>query len=274
MGGARFVGMRNVRMWVSLVGLSIVAIVVLNYADRVVPGDGFDGTGSYAILGLISFAFMRFLRVSTLQYLARPVIDWRFAVAMVMCAYLAVVQLKGEPFHGLEISQWIRGILFLLAVGATEEILSRGLVFGVLRNRGVVIAVLGSSTMFGLMHINVYIGEWDAWAAYFHVMSALSFGVFACALMLVTRSLWVPIIFHALSDAGLLFEAPPTKAEEAYRVSIEFWRGIIYPFPSFLTFVVPALILFWIYAGTPVPYWFTRLAIKWKLVEPDLVTSS
>jgi len=268
-GGFKLMGMRSVRMWASLVGLSVIAVVILDFADRLFPGDSFDGTGSYIVLGLIAFGFMRWLRVSTNAYFAKPVLGWRFIVVLIFCGNLIVVQLRGEPFHNLSIGHWIRGIVFLLAVGATEEILSRGVVFGVLRIHGLPIAVTGSSLMFGLMHINPHIGAWDPWAVYFHVLTAFSFGLFACAIMVVSRSIWVPILMHAISDAGLLFEAPPTKAESAYRISIGFWRGVLHPIPDFLTFVIPALILFWIHAGTPVPNFVKRLAIKWKLVEPE-----
>lgn len=254
-------------MWLSLVVVSVVAILILNNGDHVIPGESFDGLGSYLLLGVIVFWFMRFVRVSTNAYFARPVLGWRFVVAMVLCGNLLVVQLKGEPFHNLSIGHWIRGILFLLAVGVVEEILSRGVVFGVLLHQGLAVAVIGSSLMFGLMHINVYIGYWDPWQAYWHVMSAFSFGLFACGLMLLTRSIWVPIIFHSLSDAGLIFENAPTKEEAAYRVSIDFWKGLVHPVPAFLTFVIPALILLWIHAGTPFPAWAKRLAYKWGLVE-------
>ena len=254
-------------MWVSLVGLSILAIVILDFADRIFPGTRFDGTGSYALLGLISFGFMRWVRVSTNAYFAKPILGWRFMVVLVLCGNLIVVQLRGEPFHNLSIGHWIRGVIFLFAVGATEEILSRGIVFGVLRMHGLPIAVIGSSLMFGLMHINRYIGEWDPWAAYFHVMSTFSFGLFACAIMVVTRSIWVPIVFHTISNAGLIFEAPPTKAEAAYRISIEFWRGVTHPVLPFLTFAIPAAILFWIHAGTPVPQFVKRLAFRWGLLD-------
>jgi len=263
--------MRSVRMWIVLIVMSVLGVLVLNSASAIVPGKRFDSTGSYIIVGILFFALMRFLRVPTMRYFSKPAWGWRYVVAMVLCANLTYVQLRGEPFHTMRISQWLSGITFLLVDGFTEEVLSRGVIFGVLQRRGLPIAVIGSSLMFGLMHLNVYIGNWDPWQAYWHVMSAASFGVFACALLVVTKSMWVPIIFHSLSDAGLLFETPPTKEEETYRVSIDFWQGATHPLSVFLTFVIPALILFWIHAGTPVPHWFMRYAIKFGLVDDKVV---
>ena len=262
--------MRTLRMWLGLIAMSGFAILILNTAGAVVPGEGFDSTGSFLIVGIVFFVVMRFLRTPTMQYFSKPVLGWRFLVALGLCINLIVVQLRGELFHNLSIGQWIRGILFLFAVGAAEEILSRGVVFGVLLRHGLPVAAVGSSVMFGLMHLNVYVGNWDPWQAYWHVMSAASFGFFACALLVVTKSMWMPILLHLLSNGGLIFEEPPTQEEQAYRVSIDFWQGLIHPLYPFLTFIIPALILFWINAGTPVPQWFKRLAIKLGLVEKEV----
>ena len=270
LGWSRFSVMRTMRMWVGLIALSCSAIFLLNSIGDLVPGETYDSIASFSTVGVVFFLLMRFLRLPTLQYFAKPVLGWRFLVALVLSINLIVVQLQGEPFHNLSIGQWVRGVIFLFAVGAAEEILSRGVVFGILLRHGLPIAAIASSLMFGLMHINVYIGHWDPWQAYWHVMSAASFGFFACALMVVTKSLWMPILLHFFSNGALIFETPPTKEELDLRVSIDFWQGVLHPLSPFLTFLIPALILFWIHAGNPVPGWFVRLAIKFGLVEKEV----
>jgi hypothetical protein len=130
------------------------------------------------------------------------------------------------------------------------------------------VAVIGSSLMFGLMHINSYIGNFDAWPAYWHIVSAASFGVFACALMVVTRSIWMPIVLHTFSNAGLLLRnSEEVQAKRDSYSSVDFWPGLVQPLPVMLTFVIPALLLFWIAAGTPLHPVVRRFAIKWKLIE-------
>ena len=261
--------MRSFRMWVGLVALSLFSVLVLNFSSEIVPGTRFDGTGSYAIFGLIAFALMRWLRVWTLTYFAWPKFGWRFLVAFLLMLNFIIVQFRNETLSELDAWQWVRGAIFLGAVAIGEEIFSRGIVFGVLQRQGLVIAVLGSSVMFGLMHINSYLGQYfDPWRAYWHVMSATSFGIFACALMVVTRSIWMPIILHTFTNIGLLF----SNVEEITKVrstpvSVEFWTGIVQPAPVVATFLIPALILFWINAGMPLHPVLHRLAIKWKLVE-------
>lgn len=258
-------------MWLGLVALSIFSILILNFSDVIVPGTRFDGTGSYVILGLIAFALMRWLRLWTLTYFAWPKFGLRFLVAFVLMLNLIVVQVRNQDFSELETWQWVRGVIFLIAVATTEEILSRGIVFGVLQRQGLFVAVLGSSVMFGLMHINSYVGQYfDPWRAYWQVISATCFGVFACALMVVTRSIWMPIVLHTFSNIGLLFSnVEEVKEIRSTPVSVEFWSGIVQPAPVVATFLIPALLLFWINAGAPLHPALHRFAIKWKLIEPE-----
>jgi membrane protease YdiL (CAAX protease family) len=123
--------------------------------------------------------------------------------------------------------------------------------------------------MFGLMHINSYIGNFDAWPAYWHVVSAASFGVFACALMIVTGSIWMPIVLHTFANAGLLLRnAEDVQASRDAVTSVELLPGLLQPLPAALTLIIPSLVLFWLAAGMPLKPTLNRLAIKWKLVEP------
>lgn len=258
-------------MWLGLVALSLVAILLLNFASEVVPGKSFDSTGSFMILGLFAFVAMRWLRVSTNQYFGKPALGWKFMVAMILMINAIVVQIRGESFSELDLEGWIRGALFLSAVAFAEEIFSRGVIFGVSLQKGLFVAVTGSSLIFGLMHLNGYIGEYfDPWRAYWHVVSATAFGVFACALMVVTRSIWMPIILHTFSNTGLLFRDIDEVIEiRSKPISVDLWSGLTYPLPAFATFVIPSLALFWINAGTPLHPALLRLAIKWKLFDPE-----
>ena len=257
-------------MWIGLVLLSLLSIVILNFGGEVVPGKGFDSTGSYMILGLFSFAVMWWLRPPTMAYFALPRFGWAFLLACALMINMIVVQIRGEDFSQVASDKWFRGIIFLICVATAEEIFSRGIVFGVLQKHGMTVAVIGSSLMFGLMHINSYIGNFDAWPAYWHIVSAASFGVFACALMVVTRSIWMPIVLHTFSNAGLLLRnAEEVQAKRDSYSSVDFWPGLVQPLPVMLTFVIPALVLFWIAAGTPLHPVVRRFAIKWKLIEPN-----
>ncbi len=256
-------------MWGGLVALSLLSILILSFAKEVIPGKGFDSTGSYLILGLFSFGVMWWLRTPTMAYFAVPKLRWSLLLAFVFMVNFIVVQIRNEDFSGIESSKWVRGVIFLIAVAVAEEIFSRGIVFGVLQRHGLTVAVIGSSLMFGLMHINSYIGNFDAWPAYWHVVSAASFGVFACALMLVTGSIWMPIVLHTFANAGLLLRnAEDVQASRDAVTSVELLPGLLHPLPAALTLIIPSLVLFWLAAGTPLKPTLKRLAIKWKLIEP------
>ena len=261
--------MRNLRMWLSILLLSVLSILVLNLSKVIIPGTALDSTGSYILLGLFAFGLLRWLRRSSEQYLSKPVLGWKFVIALALTINLIIVHLRGEDFSSLTASQWARGALFLFAVSFAEEIFSRGLIFGLLRRQGLLIATLGSSLLFGLMHINRYITDFDPWQAYWHIASAFAFGVFACALMVLTRSIWSPIVLHFFTNGGLLGKSTPTQDELVFRVSTPFLEGLVYPLPILATFLIPALFLFWLAADMPMHPRLRYWAIKWKLYEVD-----
>ena len=167
----------------------------------------------------------------------------------------------------------IRRLIFLFAIGFGEEMLSRGLIFGVVRKFGRGWAIVISSFLFGLLHLNLYLGSrCDAWLAYWHVMDAFAFGIFACALMIVTRSIWVAVVFHAISDWGIVFDkvSPDTSSLEEWNPSL--WEGLTSPFFNGVMLIGAAMLLLWLDQGT-VPKWIKRVALKWKLVEPEFSTA-
>ena len=132
-------------MWVGLIGLSLLSILILNFTGDAVPGDRFDGTVSYLVLGLFSFAVIWWLRPATFAYFALPAFGWKFVIAFVLMVNLIVVQIRGEDFSGVTTEKWVRGVIFLILVAVAEEIFSRGIVFGVLLRHGLTVAVIGSS---------------------------------------------------------------------------------------------------------------------------------
>jgi membrane protease YdiL (CAAX protease family) len=260
--------MKTARMWVVLIGLSVLSVLILNFTGDFIPGDRFDGTVGYAALGIFSCVVMWWLRVPTMKYWAKPEISWKLALAFIFMVNFIVVQLRGEDFSQVPSDKWVRGIIFLILVGFAEEVFSRGIVFGVLLKYGMFAAVVGSSVMFGLMHLNSYIGSFNAWLAYWHIVSAASFGVFACALMVATKSMWMPIVLHAFSNAGLLLQTvEEVKTERATDININLWQGLMHPLPAALTFLIPSLLLFWLAAGFPLHPVVRKFAIKWKLIE-------
>jgi hypothetical protein len=90
--------------------------------------------------------------------------------------------------------------------------------------------------------------------------------------MILTRSIWLVVIFHGLIDWSIVFDeyVPPDPNEVAWEPSM--WDGLTSPLFNLGIFLFLAWLLFKIEKGT-VPNWVKRLAIKWKLVEPELITA-
>jgi uncharacterized protein len=102
--------------------------------------------------------------------------------------------------------------LFILAntmmVGWSEEVMFRGIwLRGLHRSFGIWVAILGSSLIFGAMHVlNVFLTG-DLRGAVLQAAAAFLSGVFLAAVRLRTGSLWTGIVLHGLWDAGTFLVA-------------------------------------------------------------------
>jgi membrane protease YdiL (CAAX protease family) len=104
-----------------------------------------------------------------------------------------------------------------LLVGWSEEVMFRGVwLRGLFRSYGIWVAILGSSVLFGAMHVlNVFLTG-DLRGAVLQAVAAFLSGVFLAAVRLRTGSLWTGIILHGLWDAGtFLVAAGATTAATA-----------------------------------------------------------
>ena len=263
--------MRNLRLGITLVAFSVFALLILDF----VPGSWvsnekfLNGTVSYVIVGSIFYGAVHFLGLQSLEYFRIPRLHFKAGVAIALASVFAAQQISDSDNIHLQPLTAVRGIIFLLAIGFGEEMVSRAFTFGILRKFGQWRAIFISSLIFGLMHLNPYIGTaWDPWKIYGHIMSAFGFGIFICALMIVTRSIWVAVLFHALSDWGVVFDKASSNATGTDQWNPGIWEGITFPLYNVSIMVGAALLLLWINRAT-LPGWMHRLAIKWKLLEPD-----
>jgi membrane protease YdiL (CAAX protease family) len=87
-----------------------------------------------------------------------------------------------------------------VAVALNEEIWFRGIVLAVLQSKGARGAIIGSSILFGVLHLaNVFGGE-STGAAVLQLVFALLFGFVAAELVVLTGTLWPVIAWHAAWD--------------------------------------------------------------------------
>jgi len=265
------VNMRNLRLRLSLIGLSIFALLILDF----LPGPWInemryaDSTFSYVVMGLIFYCAIYFLGLQSLEYFRLPRIHFKTLLALAVASPFVIAGIANSD--NIHLKPWVavRGIGFLLAIGFGEEMFSRGFTYGVLRRFGNVRAIFFSSALFGLLHLNLYIGaEWNGWLAYSHVMNTFGFGVFVCALMIVTRSIWVAVIFHALSDWSIVFDKAFIDTGNEAKWPAGLWQGLSSPLFDMALFCGLAMLLLWIDRAS-VPAWMHRLMLKWKLVKPE-----
>jgi len=261
--------MRKAKMWFSLVGLSIFSLLILRYF----PGSWLqDNYHLNSIIGYIAVAGIFYMAIylmglPTLQYFGIPSIRLKGLVAVALAFPAPILQIFEA---NLEYSSWldvVSGIAFLLMLGFGEEMLSRGFTYGVLLKLGRFRAILFSSLFFGLLHINVYMPGYLGWETYFHVMSTFGFGMVMCGLMIVTRSIWIPVFFHAMIDWHIPFQKKSMPIEDDQVYSL--WDNLTMPFFSLAFDILITLVLLGIdRTRMPnLPKWFWRVALRLKLIE-------
>lgn len=121
-------------------------------------------------------------------------------------------------------------------VGWSEEVMFRGLwLRGLFRSFGIWVAILGSSAIFGAMHLfNVFLTG-DLQAAVVQSLAAFLSGVFLAAVRLRTGSLWTGIVLHGLWDAGtFLVAAGATATAASAPTALGAYGGVIMSVPLFL----------------------------------------
>jgi membrane protease YdiL (CAAX protease family) len=257
-------------MWTALVGVTIGTLV----SFRIFPGRWLSDKyhlsdiAAYVPIALIFFIAVHFFGLPTLQYFRLPGFSLKTVFAILVASPLALGAMFNAGNEYKSMGLVASGAIYVLFIGFGEEMLSRGFVFGVLSKFGRYRAMFFSSLMFGLMHINVYFPDDLGWVTYWHVMSTFGFGLVMCALMIVTRSIWVPVVFHALSDWSIPFEKVEPEGDETWVDDSSLFDNLILPFFDFGFYVLAVVIIFWINRMQPTK-WMYRLATKWKLIKPD-----
>ena len=113
-----------------------------------------------------------------------------------------------------------RGILLLgvgtLLVGFSEELLVRGIAVGALQKAGysVLITGIASSLIFGLLHFMNYFTGQDIKKTSIQVAGTIGMGLNFYITLVISGSLWLPIIAHALYDLSIMLMGPEPKIDE------------------------------------------------------------
>jgi membrane protease YdiL (CAAX protease family) len=255
----------------SIVGVySIVSIMVL----RVFPDSIFSEVRylnsilAFVSLGIFGLALILILKIQVLEFFKMPARTRASFISIGLAAILVVPSIligeAEERFLGLS----VLSILFILSVGFGEEVFSRGFVFGYLKRHGQYFGLIWSSVIFGMLHLNRYLGSnWDGWRAYSHVLSASAIGLFMCALMMVTKSIWTSIIFHALANWHLAFKG--RREIDAQVVGQSLLENLLDPLGSVLIYSTFAFFILWMNSGVVLSPRVRLLLQRSNLVEQE-----
>jgi len=261
-----FYGLTKVETLMVMAILTISALLLFRIPEFThYKGIYFNESFQYLLVTIFGLICVLILRPPTISYFGWPRLKWMGALTFVIAGvWVGILISDGFIIHQ-PLRVKIAGIISILAIGFGEEMMARVLIFGSLQRFGMRFAVIASSVIFGLTHLNVYLPDWDAWSAYRHVLSTTGFALFTCALFIATRSYWVVAIFHGLVDWGVVFEAKNTVGGEDYSPGI--LEGLSWGVEDFfLNLGFVGLFCLWILRGRW-PKWAIRLAIRWKLVE-------
>lgn len=264
--------MKRVGDLVAVTGFSLAALSNFHIIPEFFPNDDLNSMFQYSVMAGTFIYFIWAYKLPTMQYFRLPAISFSSLCGL---AVVVIYSINGiESADGYTVALWptITGVFYLYTIGLGEEVVSRGFAFGVLKKHGTAFALFFSSVIFGLMHLNVYLGDaWDPYHAYWHCLSAAGFGFLAAAIMLATKSLLPAIIMHALFDWSAVFTAPPKEEDPSdYEVHFDpLWQTIKDSFAHISIDVVIGLML--LLATRGIGRKRLRRFINWVLLKLRLV---
>ena len=268
--------MRHLRVTASLIGYITLLIAIYRVPELWVKGDK-NFTNSIFTYAVVLAVFLPIIFVKgfdCLEYFRLPRIGLASITTIAIAALFVSPRLWSGQSEMKPIGIALPGVIYLLGIGFSEEVFSRGLVFGKLRHLGESKAMVYSSVVFGLLHINVYVGyNWDLWLAYDHVISAAAFGFLACAIMITTRSIWISAIFHAFFDLHLVFEKVIEDSDSGPYPAYTLWDNLLNPWFELFLYIPIALFIMRLNRGGW-PKWIQNLSSGRKLIFRKKRTTS
>lgn len=139
---------------------------------------------------------------------------------------LLVLMLAANFVHGLRpgltAAYVISHLAFAAIVGITEETVFRGLVYRTLRYRGLVFSALVSSVLFGIGHIFQLLSGAGLLLTLLQILLAILFGLVFALLVIRTRSLLLPMLFHMAHNLTEYIRMKRGLEDEALVGAIQF----------------------------------------------------
>jgi membrane protease YdiL (CAAX protease family) len=176
----------------------------------------------------------------------------RLPIGLLIVLFFTVGPVYHADYAHISIFDVVVGFLFALGIGLDEDFFSRGLIFGAFESYGIQIAAIVSAVHFGLLHFGNAI--WGGQSFSFtstQVVGAMAFGYLCVGLMLYTKTIWVPVLFHGLTDFPMQLESAAS-----YKNTVTGQAYWLYTF----SFAIPYVITGWILIALSRGGRFRRLA--------------
>ena len=271
-------GMARAKDLIAVIGFSLAALLFFEIPE-IIPNGDLNSSLAYLMIGATFFYATWAYKLPTLAYFRLPEISIPSMAGLGVVVLYSWMSISSDRTITLPLWPTITGLIYIFAIGAGEELLSRGFAFGVLKKYGTAFAVVVSSILFGLMHINVYLGDsWDPVQAYWHCLTAAGFGALAAVVMIACRSILAPIVMHALYDWTVVFVKPDTSAEASEPwVFDPLWQTIKDSFAEVaidMFFVFFLLSVIWMARVRTFPKFFMPVALRLGFVEEVKSASS
>jgi membrane protease YdiL (CAAX protease family) len=253
---------------------AMASLMIFHLIPNLFGGGNREAIFEYSLVATLTLVVIAIYGRGALSYFRLPRFSFASGVAIIVAATYAAGQTTVEhPVH-LSLGGKVEGLIYLFAIGFGEELAARGFIFDVFNKYGKKVAVVGSALVFALMHLNLFLGKyWNPKLAYYEILNTFSFGILAAAVLLATRSIWVPIVMHAVCDWSVVFNK---NAPDDYIPKVKpfdpFWTTVKYSFETVqypLGFALLIFISMWVSKHKFYPTFIERLLVKWKLVEVD-----
>ena len=266
----------RVGIWSRLLGIAFVFtfidVGIYQILDLVFPNldENLETNIGRALYGLAILAVVCEFFPESRKFYRLPRAGWRGWLLLGVVFVLFVVPgfIHGElPTES--VGRFFDVLLFSLMIGVSEEFLCRGLVFHLFTRIGFWTAVNVSSISFGLMHFYNLSSGRDFNYTVFQVVNAGVFGYLAVGMMILTGSIWVPVVFHGLVNFPLVTIENLGMGDMGYG-----WFDVVAAFITGAATVGLGLVMIWARVGWPKFFLvamerFRDVAVKFKLVERE-----
>jgi len=175
----------------------------------------------------------------------------KLLVGLLIVLFFTVGPIYHSDYAHKSIFDVVVGFLFALGIGLDEDFFSRGLIFGAFESYGIQIAAIVSAVHFGLLHFGNAI--WGGQSFSFtstQVVGAMAFGYLCVGLMLYTKTIWVPVLFHGLTDFPMQLESAAL-----YKNTVTGQAYWLYTF----SFAIPYVVTGWVLISLSTRGSFRRL---------------